>query len=71
MSTRSKKAKTKLSVGVTLHIRNGAQSLWENGIFQNCLFLVMLLQQAPHVGEVFLVHGGGGTGWPFPEIHHP
>ena len=61
MSTRSKKPKTKLSVGVTLHIRNGAQSLWENGIFQNCLFLVMLLQQAPHVGEVFLVHGGGGT----------
>ena len=51
---------TKLKVGVTLHIRNGTQSLWENGIFQNCLFLVMLLERAPHVGEVYLVHGGDG-----------
>lgn len=50
-----------LKVGVTLHIRNGTQSLWENGIFQNCLFLVMLLQRAPHVGEVYLVHGGDGS----------
>lgn len=50
-----------LKVGVTLHIRNGQQSLWENGIFQNCLFLVMLLQRAPHVGDVYLVHSGDGT----------
>ena len=50
-----------LKVGVSLYIRNGQQSLWENGIFQNCLFLVMLLQQAPHIGEVYLVHGGDGT----------
>ena len=54
-------AHAKLKVGVTLHIRNGTQSLWENGIFQNCLFLVMLLERAPHVGEVYLVHGGDGT----------
>ena len=54
-------AHAKLKVGVTLHIRNGTQSLWENGIFQNCLFLVMLLERAPHVGKVYLVHGGDGT----------
>lgn len=54
-------AHAKLKVGVTLHIRNGTQSLWENGIFQNCLFLVMLLERAPHVDEVYLVHGGDGT----------
>ena len=54
-------AHAKLKVGVTLHIRNGTQSLWENGIFQNCLFLVMLLERAPHVDEVYLVHGGDGA----------
>ena len=54
-------AHAQLKVGVTLHIRNGTQSLWENGIFQNCLFLVMLLERVPHVGKVYLVHGGDGT----------
>lgn len=49
----------KIRVGVTIFIRKGFQSLWENGIFQNCLFLVMLLQKAPHIGEVYLVMGGG------------
>lgn len=48
-----------LKVGVSLFVRKGAQSLWENGIFQNCLFLVMLLQRLPQVSEVFLVIGGG------------
>lgn len=38
MSTRSKKAKTKLSVGVTLHIRNGAQSLWKTASFKTVCF---------------------------------
>jgi hypothetical protein len=49
----------KLKVGVSLYVRKGAQSLWENGIFQNCLFLVMLLEKLPQVSEVFLVIGGG------------
>ncbi|RBB32226.1 DUF2827 domain-containing protein [Burkholderia reimsis] len=50
----------KLKVGVTIYLREGAQSIWENGIFQNCFFLVMLLRRSPIVGEVFLVNGGPG-----------
>ncbi|MGL4767509.1 MAG: DUF2827 domain-containing protein [Formosimonas sp.] len=46
----------KLNVGVTLHVREGYQSVWENGIFQNCAFLVQLLQQSPAVGEVFIIN---------------
>ena len=46
-------APAKIRVGVTLYVRKGYQSLWENGIFQNCLFLVQLLKLAPHVGEVY------------------
>ena len=49
----------KLRVGISLFVRKGTQSLWENGIFQNCLFLAMLLQRSPIVGEVVLVAGGG------------
>jgi hypothetical protein len=49
-----------LKVGVSLFVRKGQQSLWENGIFQNCLFLVMLLKQVPSISEVYLVVGGGG-----------
>ncbi|PLZ03939.1 DUF2827 domain-containing protein [Burkholderia sp. WAC0059] len=51
-----------LKVGVSLFVRKGEQSLWENGIFQNCLFLVMLLRRVPSVGEVHLVIGGGDGG---------
>ena len=46
-------------MGVSIYVRKGEQSLWENGIFQNCLFLVMLLLRAPNVGETYLVMGGG------------
>lgn len=49
----------RLRVGVSIFVRKGEQSLWENGIYQNCLFLVMLLLRAPNVGETFLVMGGG------------
>lgn len=48
-----------LKVGVSIFIRKGEQSLWENGIYQNCLFLVLLLLRSPRVGEVVLVAGGG------------
>jgi hypothetical protein len=58
---------------VTLHLRQGNQSLWENGIFQNCAMLVQLLNQSPAVKRAVLVNGGdaivpndqmmlGGTG---------
>ncbi len=48
-----------LKVGVSVFVRKGEQSLWENGIFQNCLFLVMLLMRSPRVSATFLVAGGG------------
>ncbi|MBE0624181.1 MAG: DUF2827 domain-containing protein [Burkholderiales bacterium] len=46
-------------VGISIFVRRGAQSLWENGIFQNCLFLAMLLKQIPGIEQVCLVAGGG------------
>ena len=52
----------KLRVGVALFVRKGGQSLWENGIFQNCLFLALLLRRSPRVGDVVLVAGGGDGG---------
>lgn len=48
-----------LRIGISLFVRKSAQSLWENGIFQNCLFLAMLLQKSPIAGNVVLVAGGG------------
>ncbi|MDM0113022.1 DUF2827 domain-containing protein [Variovorax sp. J22R133] len=52
----------RLRVGVSIFIRKGEQSLWENGIFQNCLFLVQLLLRSPRVQDVVLVAGGGDGG---------
>jgi Protein of unknown function (DUF2827) len=49
-----------LRVGVSIYVRKGEQSLWENGIFQNCIFLVMLLMRSTLVGATFLVAGGDG-----------
>ncbi|MDE2355962.1 MAG: DUF2827 domain-containing protein [Alphaproteobacteria bacterium] len=54
------KAPRKLKVGVTLFLRGGPQSIWENGIFQNCFFLINLLQASPVVEAAFLVNGGDG-----------
>lgn len=48
-----------LRIGVSIYVRKGAQSLWENGIFQNCLFLAMLLQKSPVVSNTVLVAGSG------------
>jgi hypothetical protein len=52
-------APRRLKVGVSILVRKGEQSLWENGIFQNCLFLAMLLGRSPRVDTAFLVAGGG------------
>lgn len=49
-----------LTVGVTLHLRDGQQSLWENGIFQNCYFLLALLDRSPVTRRAFIVNGGPG-----------
>ena len=48
-----------LRVGVSIFVRKGEQSVWENGIYQNCIFLVMLLMRSPLVGATYLVAGGG------------
>ncbi|AIF46106.1 DUF2827 domain-containing protein [Dyella japonica] len=55
----------RLKVGVTLHLRENVQSIWENGIFQNCVFLVQLLKLSPVVEEAVLVRGGEG------KVAHP
>ncbi|WP_321899811.1 DUF2827 domain-containing protein [Paraburkholderia heleia] len=49
-----------LRVGVTLFVRKGQQSLWENGIFQNCFFLLNLLACSTVVESAWLVNGGDG-----------
>ena len=53
------KTNRKLRVGVTIHIRDGNQSLWENGIFQNCVLLVQLFKSMPEVERAVLIHGRG------------
>ncbi|WP_175777285.1 DUF2827 domain-containing protein [Burkholderia anthina] len=50
----------RLKVGITIFLRTGQQSIWENGIFQNCYFLAMLLRQSPIVEAAYLVNGGDG-----------
>ena len=50
----------RLKVGVTLFLREGGQTLWENGIFQNCYFLLMLLERSPLVEKCFIINGGPG-----------
>jgi hypothetical protein len=58
------KPNRKLRVGVTIHIRDGHQSIWENGIFQNCVFLVQLFNLSPEVEKTVLVNGSGAK-----EVH--
>lgn len=48
----------KLRVGITLAVREGNQSVWENGIFQNCAFLAQLFNKSPAVEDAVLVNGG-------------
>ncbi|WP_175992758.1 DUF2827 domain-containing protein [Burkholderia vietnamiensis] len=50
----------RLKIGVTIFLRKGHQSIWENGIFQNCYFLAQLLQRSPLIDSVVLVNGGDG-----------
>jgi hypothetical protein len=53
--------KRQLRIGVSIHLRQGQQSIWENGIFQNCAFLVQLLAKSPAVKKAVLVNGGDAT----------
>ena len=45
----------KINIGVSLYIRNNGQSFWENGIFQNVLYLVRLLERLDFVNKAYLV----------------
>ncbi|KVU00252.1 hypothetical protein WK60_00840 [Burkholderia ubonensis] len=51
----------RLRVGITIFLRKGNQSIWENGIFQNCFFLATLLKCSQFIDEVYLVNGGDGS----------
>ena len=50
-----------LRIAVTVFLRGGDQSLWENGIHQNCLFLLMLLGAVSSVAQVFVLPLGPGA----------
>jgi hypothetical protein len=52
---KSADARGPLRVGVSIHLREGPQTLWENGIFQNCVFLVQLFQRSAAVAGAVLV----------------
>jgi hypothetical protein len=54
-------APRQLKVGISMFIRGPEQSLWENGIFQNCLFMILLFRLIPSVSDVWLVADGHGT----------
>lgn len=47
-------------VGLTTYLRDGQQTLWENGIHQNGFFLLMLLAQSNKFERLFLINGGPG-----------
>jgi hypothetical protein len=48
----------KLRVGITLYLRDATQSIWENGIFQNCAFLARLFNGSPAVAEAVIIANG-------------
>ena len=48
----------KLKIGVSLYVRGADQSFWENGIFQNCIFLVQLLQNIDFIESACLLVEG-------------
>lgn len=50
----------KLTVGVTFFVSPSNTNLWATGAIQNVIFLYMLLQRVPSVGEVILINGGDG-----------
>ena len=53
--------KSRLRIGVTLFLRDEKQTIWENGIFQNCFFLLQTLRKSPLVEWCCVVVSGPGT----------
>ena len=55
-----------MKIGVTVFLREGTHHLWENGLGQNALFLLMLLERLPQVSHCFVVNGGPGSAHDMP-----
>ncbi|MCJ2013050.1 DUF2827 domain-containing protein [Methylobacterium sp. J-076] len=51
---------SRLRVGVTLFLRDERQTIWENGIFQNCFFLLQTLKASPLIEWCCVVAAGPG-----------
>lgn len=60
-SRAKRNGKGRLRVGVTLFLRDENQTIWENGIFQNCFFLLQTLRKSPVVEWCCVVAGGPGN----------
>ncbi|MDR5739853.1 MULTISPECIES: DUF2827 domain-containing protein [unclassified Caballeronia] len=60
-NTSKKPSARKLRVGVSVYVRGAGQSMFESGIAQNALFLIMLLARSPNVEAVYIVASGDGT----------
>lgn len=57
----SRDTPVRLNIGVSLFVsKDGTQSIWSNGAFQNILFLYWLLRSSEHVGELWLINCGDG-----------
>lgn len=61
LSLKRVRAASGLKVGISLFLRDGNQSIWENGIYQNGYFLWQLLARCPSIESVFFVNGGPGA----------
>jgi hypothetical protein len=62
LALRGKRASTsRLRIGVTLFLRDEKQTIWENGIFQNCFFLLQTLRKSPLVEWCCVVVAGPGN----------
>ena len=47
---------SKLRVGITIGLHHEAETLWNNGIKQNAVFLAEALRQCPDVASTVLVN---------------
>jgi len=49
-------ANTGLTIGITIGLHDAAETMWNNGIKQNAVFLAQALAQCPGVARVVLVN---------------
>jgi hypothetical protein len=53
----------KINVGVTISVNEGG-SMWDSGLNQNLVFLLILLRQIPEVGKIYMLNGGSAEKLP-------